>query len=59
MVSSPQVATKIQIWFPMSISFLRGGSISTEVVTVDAFDMLVRKGIYLCKVCRVVKGPEM
>ena len=42
-VLSPQVATSMQILFPISVLSPRVRSISPETVTVDAVDMLVRE----------------
>ena len=56
---SPQVVTKIQIWFFTSISSPRVGSISTKVVAMDAVDMLMRKNINLAKFCRVAEDLEI
>ena len=43
-VPLPQVAISMQIWFPLSGSSPRVRSISTEAVTMDAMDMLMREG---------------
>ena len=40
-VPLPQVVTSMLIWFAISVSSPRVGSISAKVVTVDAVDMLV------------------
>ena len=56
-VASGQVATKMKIQLPVSISSPRVGSISARAVAVDVVDMLVRKVIQLAKVCRVMEGP--
>ena len=43
-VPLPQVATNMQILFPISMSLHRVRSISSEAVAVDEVDMLVREG---------------
>ena len=42
-VSSHQVATNMDIWFPISILSPRIGSTSTEVAALDEINTLVRK----------------